>query len=84
VSDPIAAKGEKIYAAQSCNACHGEAGAGTPAAPKLAGIHARFSETQLVALLKAPTPKMVAGGMAPSELSADDLTALATYLESIK
>jgi ubiquinol-cytochrome c reductase cytochrome b subunit len=84
LSDPIAAKGEKIYAAQSCNACHGDVGVGTAAGPKLAGIHAKFPETQLTALLKAPTAKMVAGGMAPAELPPEDLTALVSYLESIK
>jgi ubiquinol-cytochrome c reductase cytochrome b subunit len=84
LSDPIAAKGEKLYQAQSCNACHGESGSGTPAGPKLSGIHARFSAEQLTADLKAPSAKMIAGGMSPSDLDAADLTALVVYLESLK
>jgi ubiquinol-cytochrome c reductase cytochrome b subunit len=84
LSDPAAAKGEKIYAAQSCNACHGDGGTGTPAGPKLAGIHARLDAAKLIALLKAPTARMVAGGMAPSELPEEEMTALVTYLESLK
>jgi cytochrome c553 len=84
LADPVAAKGEKIYQAQSCNACHGDAGSGTPAGPKLAGIHARFSADQLTALLKNPSPKMTAGGMSPLELPAEDMTALVAYLGSLK
>ena len=38
MTDPLTAKGKIIYEAQSCNACHGDAGEGTPAAPKLTGI----------------------------------------------
>ncbi|MDQ2945587.1 MAG: cytochrome b N-terminal domain-containing protein, partial [Acidobacteriota bacterium] len=84
LADPVAAKGGKVYQAQSCNACHGDDGSGTPAGPKLAGIHARFSGDQLTALLKNPSAKMTAGGMSSLELPADDMTALVTYLGSLK
>jgi mono/diheme cytochrome c family protein len=84
LSDPVAAKGEKIYQAQSCNACHGDGGSGTPAGPKLAGIHSRQSAEQLTTMLKMPSAKMAAGGMMPSDLPADDLTALVAYLGSLK
>ncbi|HLJ17007.1 MAG TPA: cytochrome b N-terminal domain-containing protein [Bryobacteraceae bacterium] len=84
LADPIAARGEKVYQAQSCNACHGDGGSGTPAAPKLIGIHARFSADQLTALLRSPSAKMTAGGMSPLELSADDMAALVAYLRSLK
>ena len=78
------AKGKEIYEAQSCNACHGDAGVGTPAGPKLTGISSRYTEEQLTAVLKAPTPKMIAGGMAPLELPSDQLNTLAAYLESLR
>lgn len=84
LADPRVAKGEKVYQSQSCNACHGDGGSGTPAAPKLAGIHARFSADQLTTLLKNPTSKMTAGGMSPLELPAEDMTALVAYLGSLK
>ena len=83
LTDPLAAQGAKLYDAQSCNACHGAAGAGTAAGPKLAGIHARLSAEQLTAVLKAPSAKMIGGGMSPSDLSASDLGALTGYLESL-
>lgn len=78
------AKGKAIYEAQSCNACHGDAGIGTAAGPKLTGIGARFSADQLAAALKAPTPKMIAGGMAPLDVKPDDLAALVSYLEQLR
>ena len=84
LADPVAAKGEKVYQAQSCNACHGDGGSGTPAGPKLTGIHARFSADQLTALLKKPSPKMTAGGMSPLELPVEDMTTLVTYLGSLR
>lgn len=83
-ADPLVAKGKGIYEAQSCNACHGDAGIGTAAAPKLTGINQRFSKDQLAAVLKSPTPKMIAGGMSPLSLPADQMDALVAYVEALK
>ena len=82
--DPLAAKGKTIYEAQSCNACHGDAGIGTPAGPKLTGVGARFSKEQLATALKTPSPKMVAGGMSPLNLPVEQMNALVSYLEDLK
>jgi ubiquinol-cytochrome c reductase cytochrome b subunit len=82
-ADPLVAKGKGIYEAQSCNACHGDAGVGTPAAPKLTGISKRLSKDQLAASLKSPTPKMIAGGMSPLTLPNDQMDALVAYLEAL-
>ena len=84
LSDPIAAEGASLYRSQSCNGCHGDGGSGTAAGPKVAGLHARFTAEQLTAVLKLPTAKMIAGGMTPSELIPRDMTAMVTYLESLK
>jgi phosphoribosylaminoimidazole carboxylase (NCAIR synthetase) len=83
-ANPLVSKGKEIYDAQSCNACHGDAGVGTAAAPKLTGTGERFSADQLATVLKAPTPKMVAGGMSPLDLPADQMSALVAYLEALK
>jgi mono/diheme cytochrome c family protein len=83
-ADPLVSKGKEIYTAQSCNACHGDAGVGTAAAPKLTGIGERFSADQLATVLKAPTPKRVAGGMPPLDVPADQMSALVAYLEALK
>jgi ubiquinol-cytochrome c reductase cytochrome b subunit len=82
-ANPLVAQGAQIYQAQSCSACHGEAGGGTAAAASLIGIHQHLSAEQLSALLKSPSAKMVAGGMAPIDLPSDKMEALVAYLESL-
>ena len=84
LADPLAAKGKTIFEAQSCNACHGDDGVGTAAAPALVGIAAKSPPAQLAELLKHPTAKMNAGGMPPVDLPPDDLKALIAYVESFK
>jgi ubiquinol-cytochrome c reductase cytochrome b subunit len=84
LADPVAAKGKTIFEAQSCNACHGDGGVGTAAAPALVSIGTKLSADQLVELFKHPTPKMTAGGMPPIDLPPDDLKALIAYVESLK
>jgi mono/diheme cytochrome c family protein len=84
LADPEAAKGKVIFESLSCNACHGDGGVGTAAAPALAGISAKYSPDQLPALFKNPTAKMTSGGMPPIDLPPDDLKALIAYIESLK
>jgi mono/diheme cytochrome c family protein len=50
LADPLAAKGKIIFEGQSCNACHGDGGAGTAAAPALVGIGTKLSPDQLAEL----------------------------------
>jgi mono/diheme cytochrome c family protein len=82
-ADPLVAQGAQIYQKQSCNACHGDAGVGTAAGPKLTGIRQRMSADQLASLLKAPSAKMIAGGMAPLSLPPDAMKSLVAYLEGL-
>ena len=84
LADPVAAKGKSMFEAQSCNACHGDGGVGTIAAPALIGMGAKYSRDQLADILKHPTTKMSAGGMPAVDLSADDVNALIAYVESLK
>jgi ubiquinol-cytochrome c reductase cytochrome b subunit len=84
LADPLAAKGKTIFEAQSCNACHGDGGVGTAAAPALVGIGAKFPPDKLAELLKHPTAKMNAGGMPPVDLPPDDWRALIAYVENFK
>jgi ubiquinol-cytochrome c reductase cytochrome b subunit len=84
LADPLAAKGKTIFEAQSCNACHGDGGVGTAAAPALIGISAKFPGDQLTNLLQHPTAKMTAGAMAAVDLPTGDMKALIAYLESLK
>ena len=84
LADPLAAKGKTVFEAQSCNACHGDGGVGTAAAPALVGIRTKLSSDQLAELFRHPTAKMTAGGMPPIDLPPDDLNALIAYVESLK
>lgn len=84
LADPLAAKGKTIFEAQSCNACHGDGGVGTAAAPALVGVSKTVNATQLSEIFKHPTAKMNAGGMPPIDLPPDDLKALIAYVESLK
>jgi mono/diheme cytochrome c family protein len=84
LGDPLAAKGKAVFEAQSCNACHGDGGVGTAAAPALIGINAKMSSDQIAELFKHPTAKMTAGGMPPIDLPPEELKALIAYVESLK
>src|ERR1700676_3311406 len=84
LADPLAAKGKTIFEGQSCNACHGDGGVGTAAAPALVGINKKFSPGQLADLFKHPTAKMNTGGMPPIDLPPEDLKSLIAYVDSLK
>ena len=84
LADPLAAKGKTIFEAQSCNACHGDGGTGTAAAPALVGISKKFPPDRLADLFQHPTTAMTAGGMPPISLSSEETKALIAYLESLR
>jgi mono/diheme cytochrome c family protein len=76
-------KGLALFQARSCNSCHGEAGIGTAAAGPLTGVSQKYTDAQLLVLLRAPDSKMTNGGMTPVDLKQDDLEALAAYLRQL-
>ena len=84
LADPVAAQGKTIFEDHSCNACHGDGGVGTAAAPALVGESAKRSSVQLQELFAHPTAKMTAGGMPAIDLPPDDLKALIAYVESLQ
>ncbi|MGH9512063.1 MAG: cytochrome b N-terminal domain-containing protein [Terriglobales bacterium] len=84
LQDPLAARGKIVFEAHSCNACHGDGGIGTAAAPALVGLSAKLSSDQVAELFKHPTAKMTAGGMPPVDFPPDDVKALIAYVESLK
>jgi ubiquinol-cytochrome c reductase cytochrome b subunit len=84
LANPLDAKGKGTFEQQGCNACHGDNGIGTAAAPKLIGIGTKYDNEKLKALLKQPTKKMTDGGMPRVELNDEDLKALISYLDSLK
>lgn len=84
LANPVAAKGKTIFEAQSCNACHGDNGIGSPAGPKLVGVRNKFDTLKLEALLKHPSAAMRKGGMTSTELNGEELKALIAYVSSLK
>ena len=78
--NPLVSHGKGIFEAHGCSGCHGATGAGTTAAPTLVGITAKFPQVQLIGLLHDPTAKMRAGHMPAVDISADDMSALLSYL----
>jgi len=82
--NPDVTKGKALFEGQSCNACHGDNGIGTAAAPKLTGVGEKYDSSKLESLLRKPTEKMTAGGMPAVGLKNDEMKALVAYLQSLK
>jgi ubiquinol-cytochrome c reductase cytochrome b subunit len=78
--NPLVSHGKGIFEAHGCSGCHGATGSGTTAAPTLVGITTKFPQAQLIGLLHDPTAKMRAGHMPAVDISADDMSALLSYL----
>jgi ubiquinol-cytochrome c reductase cytochrome b subunit len=84
LTDPEASQGKAIFEKESCNACHGDNGVGTAAAPKLIGVGRKYDPSQLEILLRKPNEKMTAGGMPAVELKGHEMSALVAYLRSLR
>jgi cytochrome c553 len=85
----LSQRGELIYRrpmasadGQACAACHGENALGAGAIPRLAGQHADYLERQL-ALFKVGLHRNDVAHANVKNLTADDIVALAAYLEHL-
>lgn len=83
LANPEVTQGKTIFERESCNACHGDAGVGTAAAPKLIGVGHKYNSAQIESLLHQPTEKMTAGGMPAVDLKQDEMKVLIAYLQSL-
>lgn len=83
-ADPAAVHGKEIFEGQGCNACHGDGGIGTAAAPKLIGVSGKYDAPKIESLLRSPSAKMTAGGMPAVTVSDGDLKDLIRYLQGLK
>jgi len=84
LANPEATQGKAIFEREPCNACHGDNGIGTAAAPKLVGVGEKYDALQLEGLLRKPTERMTAGGMPAVDLKDDEMKSLVAYLRSLK
>jgi len=82
-ADPLVVKGSALFQANSCNSCHGDNGIGSAAAPALTGVSTKYTEEQLIAILKKPTAAMSNGGMQAVTLKDEDMSALTKYLRQL-
>lgn len=83
-SGDLAARGERVYVVQGCYGCHTVGRAGTPIAPDLSRVGARYSEAQLGQWLRDPAQQKPAAHMPRLELSEDEVRALAAYLATLR
>jgi mono/diheme cytochrome c family protein len=77
-----AAGGKAIFDSHGCAGCHGETGAGG-SGPALTHILSQYPPAKLAAVLKAPTAKMKAAGMAALKVNTSDMKALVSYVTSL-
>jgi ubiquinol-cytochrome c reductase cytochrome b subunit len=81
-ANPAVEAGQKLFQSHACMACHGPGGAGTPLAPKLAGIGKKYTPEQLLNLFNHPTAAMDKGRMPHFQFTQDDVKDLIAYLDS--
>ena len=84
LSNPVAAKGKKVFDQEGCAECHGEDLTGTSAAPTLIGVGDKYDSGKLESLLKQPTDAMMDGGMMPVDIKDEDLKVLIVFLEALR
>lgn len=77
------AQGKTLYAERACVACHGDAGQGVAAYPRLAGQHADYLGAQLTAFVDGSRADPVMGPMAKT-LAAGDAEKIALYLSTLR
>jgi ubiquinol-cytochrome c reductase cytochrome b subunit len=77
---PAAAKGALLFDSEGCSGCHGAQGHGGGGLFALANLGKRFPPVTLTAMLHAPRPDMLQGGMQPVQLKSDDMDALVAFL----
>jgi ubiquinol-cytochrome c reductase cytochrome b subunit len=82
-TNPPAQRGEAIFTAQGCAACHGTGGVGTKTAPALTAFTKTITPAALTSLLQHPNQKMQAGGMPATNMKATDMSALVAYLQNL-
>jgi len=80
VADPQLSIGKGVFTTRGCVACHGSSGMGTAAAPSLVGVTHKFAESDLIALLHNPSPKMRVGRMPAVDAPPAEMSALVSYL----
>jgi cytochrome c551/c552 len=78
------AKGRALFQEHGCYGCHTISGAGTPIAPDLSHVGAKYTEAALARLVRDPALHHAGAHMPKLELSEAESAALAAYLASFR
>jgi mono/diheme cytochrome c family protein len=79
-----AANGQKLYASQSCAACHTIGSKGGKVGPDLSKEGKKRNVAWLTAFLKNPRSKVPKGSMPPVKASPKELQDLSAYMLTLK
>lgn len=79
-----AVQGRRLYTEHGCYGCHTTGAAGTPIAPDLSRVGVRYSEAELVRLLRDPAVHKPGAHMPKLALTEAETRALAAYLATLR
>jgi mono/diheme cytochrome c family protein len=79
-----AVQGRRLYTEHGCYGCHTTGAAGTPIAPDLSRAGLRYSEGELVRLLRDPAVHKPGAHMPKLVLTEAETRALAAYLATLR
>jgi mono/diheme cytochrome c family protein len=79
-----AVQGRRLYTEHGCYGCHTTGAAGTPIAPDLSRVGLRYSESDLLRLLRDPAVHKPGAHMPKLALTEAERRALAAYLATLR
>jgi|SRR5262245_37560278 len=80
----LVSEGQRLFAVQGCYGCHIVGKFGTPIGPDLSNVGARLSRGYLERWIREPESQRPHAHMPQLELEAENVTALAAYLSSLR
>ncbi len=82
--EALVARGQQLFTDKGCYGCHTVGVAGTPIAPDLRSVGARYSEAMLARWLRDPSAQEPTRHMPNLDISESEASALAAYLSSLR
>ena len=80
----LVSRGQRLFKIQGCYGCHMVGKFGTPIGPDLSNVGGRLSRSYLERWISDPESQRPHAHMPKLELEAEDVTALAAYLSSLR
>ena len=82
--ESLAQRGQKVFERSGCYSCHTVGRVGTPLAPDLSRIGAKYPAEYLARWLRDPAAQRPHANMPALELTDTDIQALAAYLATLQ